>query len=245
VIDFNQPELSIDTALNLLQSGEVCELHGMLPWGSNATLLATVSDGAVRALAVYKPQRGERPLWDFPEGSLCKREVAAFEVSELIGWHIVPATVLRVGPHGVGSLQYFMPHDPEEHYFTFDRTLRSQLKRIALFDLIINNADRKGGHCLLADGGRLWAIDHGVCFHTQPKLRTVIWDFADQPIPRSLRNDLSVLCERLDQPDVQERLLQLLSAGELDALRRRVEAFSHNEVFPDAGPGRSYPWPPV
>jgi uncharacterized repeat protein (TIGR03843 family) len=241
----DSPGIPFERALDVLKGGKLIETHGLLPWGSNYTFLIGVSDGQFEVLAVYKPQRGERPLWDFPDGTLCKREVAAFVVSEALNWRLVPPTVLRDGSQGMGSLQLFVPHDPEQNYFTFEKTHLPQLARIALFDHIINNADRKGGHCLLDEAGNIWAIDHGVCFHTQPKLRTVIWDFAGEKIPDELLVDVGQLCETLEDGALVDQLKPLLSADEINALRVRTAQLSQTGTFPEPGPGRSYPWPPV
>jgi uncharacterized repeat protein (TIGR03843 family) len=237
--------ISTERAVRLLRDGKLYETRGLLPWSSNYTFLVAIRDGELDAPAIYKPRRGERPLWDFPDGTLCQREVAAFHVSEALGWHIVPPTVLRDGPQGVGSLQLYVGHDPEQNYFTFGPQFRSQLMRIVLFDHLLNNADRKGGHCLLSDGGHIWAIDHGICFHAQPKLRTVIWDFAGEPIPPDLLKDTASLCERLSQPDMRQILSTLLSRAEIEALYRRAEQLVAEGIYPHPGPGRNYPWPPV
>ena len=138
-----------DRARELLRDGDV-DVLGRMPWSSNATFLVNLSDGDDEMLAIYKPQRGERPLWDFPRGTLCHREVAAFEVSEALGWDIVPDTVLRDGPAGIGMMQRFVEHDPEEHYFTLLEEHVDAFRRMAAFDVVINNTDRKGGHCLRA-----------------------------------------------------------------------------------------------
>ncbi|MDQ1381752.1 MAG: hypothetical protein QOJ71_2471, partial [Actinomycetota bacterium] len=183
-------QVSEDRARELLRDGEV-DVLGRMPWSSNATFLVNLSQGGDELLAIYKPQRGERPLWDFRRGTLCHREVAAFEVSEALGWDIVPDTVLRDGPAGIGMMQRFVEHDPEEHYFTLLETHGDAFRRMAAFDVVINNTDRKGGHCLRAlAGGRIFGIDHGVSFHAQWKLRTVIWDFYGEPVPEPLVEDL-------------------------------------------------------
>lgn len=241
--DSVQPELPTERILQLLREGELADVHGLLPWSSNYTFLMRVQDAEHNALAIYKPRRGERPLWDFPDGTLCKREVAAFLVSEALGWHIVPATVLRDGPHGIGMAQFFIPHDPEENYFTFDGDVRPQLARIALFDHLANNADRKGGHCLLGKKGFVWAIDHGICFHVQPKLRTVIWDFAGERIAENLVDDLRGLAGRFDL--LERQLKPYLSAHEIEALCARLGHLAETGKYPQPGPGRNYPWPPV
>ena len=242
--------------INLLQYGTV-ETEGMLPWSSNYTFLVRVcSSDASSVTAVYKPRRGERPLWDFARGTLCQREHAAFLVSEALGWGIVPPTVLRAGPQGIGSVQFFVDHDPEQHYFTIegDSRFRPQLQKIALFDILVNNADRKSGHVLLGeresgddDLPRLWGIDHGICFHTDYKLRTVIWEFMGEPIPNALRQDLSAFEQQLDRQEtaVYQQLAERLSSKEMEALQRRLHQLIERNLFPNPGPGRHYPWPPV
>jgi uncharacterized repeat protein (TIGR03843 family) len=165
-----------------------------MPWSSNATFLAQITCGPESSLGVYKPGRGERPLWDFPPG-VYRREVAAFELSELLGWHIVPATVVRDGPLGEGSMQRFVEADFEQHYFTLyeDPVHHDALRRICLFDLLANNTDRKSGHCLLGGDGWIWAIDNGLCLHADPKIRTVIWEFGGERIPDALLDDVRLL----------------------------------------------------
>ncbi|HYZ46648.1 MAG TPA: hypothetical protein VE712_03195, partial [Actinomycetota bacterium] len=162
----------VRATLRLLSSGDV-EVLSLLPYSSNYVFLARVRNEETDALAVYKPRRGERPLWDFPRGTLAAREVAAFLVSEAAGWGKVPPTVLRAdAPLGVGSLQLFIEHDPERHYFTLMEERAEDLVAFAAFDVVINNADRKSGHVLEDADGRLWAVDHGVTFHPHDKLRT-------------------------------------------------------------------------
>ena len=164
-----------------------------MAWSSNATFLVNASLDGIEVPAVYKPQRGERPLWDFPDGTLCHREVAAYELSEALGWSIVPETVLRDGPYGIGMVQRFVDHDPDDHYFTLLEAHMDDFRRFAAFDVLANNADRKGGHCLLAQrDGHIWGIDHGLTFHVADKLRTVIWDFAGEPRPRRRSLDARV-----------------------------------------------------
>lgn len=237
--------VTVDQVLDVLNQGEI-EEQGMLPWSSNYTFLVTVSQDDVSLPAVYKPRRGERPLWDFPQGTLCQRERAAYLVSEALGWLIVPPTVLRTGPRGFGSVQFYIDCDQEEHYFTFREQHRDEAQRIALFDLVVNNADRKAGHCLRGYDGRIWAIDHGITFHTEPKLRTVIWDFAGEPIPAEALDDLRQFQAKLKpgQP-LREALADLLSTAELRAADRRLESLITSGMFPDPGPGRHIPWPPV
>src|SRR5918999_4925664 len=171
--------------LDLLARGDLRPLS-LLPRASNFTFLAEVVDGDRTALAVYKPRAGETPLWDFPEGTLCNREVAAYLVARELGWPDVPATVLRDGPHGEGSVQLYLEADPAEHYFSLRDRFEDVFRAVAAFDLLVGNGDRKAGHCLLAPDGRVWSVDHGLCFAADPWLRTVIWDFAGDPIPEAL-----------------------------------------------------------
>ena len=242
--DFSDPTLLI-----LLERGRL-SLEGLLPWSSNYAFLGHVSKADQIAPVVYKPMRGERPLWDFPRGTLAKRETAAFVVSQHLGWNLVPPTVLRQGPHGIGSVQLFVNVNQELHFFTFheDPAFRMPLQCLALFDVISNNADRKGGHCLRLDNERIVAIDQGLCFNVEPKLRTVIWDFAGQPIPSNLVADLERF--QTDQSHVTSPLLStlagLLSEPEIHALRQRLADLLASGVFPDPPEDRRpYPWPPV
>jgi len=229
-------------SLALLERGDV-ELRGRMPWSSNATFLVSLClSDAGEGNAIYKPVRGERPLWDFPPG-LYKREVAAYAVDRALGWGHVPETVVRAdAPLGVGSLQRFVDARFEEHYFTLleHEELANALRRIAVFDLVANNADRKSGHCLLGEDGRVWAIDHGLCFSDEPKLRTVMWDFAGEPLPRALRDD----CARVAASPPEE-LRALLDKSEHAALVARLRAVASLDRFPEPGPGRPYPWPMV
>jgi uncharacterized repeat protein (TIGR03843 family) len=229
--------------LALLREGQV-EVLGRMPWGSNATLLTRICCGEETMQAVYKPRRGERPLWDFPPG-LDRREVAAYELSDALGWGIVPETILRDDmPYGVGSLQRFVPFAPEEHYFSLyeDEAHHQQLRTICCFDLLSNQTDRKSGHCLLGlgDEGRIWAIDNSLSFHGEPKLRTVIWEFGGEPIPERLRADV----QRLLDEGLPAALTDLLDDDEQDALTQRAKRVAKaGSRFPIDGTGRSYPWP--
>ncbi|MFW5940821.1 MAG: SCO1664 family protein [Chloroflexota bacterium] len=239
-------ELTTAETLQLLREGTL-EMEGLISWGSNYTFLTRVCHDLGQIQAIYKPRKGERPLWDFAPGTLCLRERAAFVVSEALQWNLVPETVLRDGPHGWGSVQRFIEHDPDEHYFTFQGQYETQLQRVVIFDILINNADRKGGHVLLDDSGRLWSIDHGICFHADYKLRSVIWDFAGMPISKPLLDDLRRLRKRLNDPDdhTVQQLCELLNEREMEALLRRLQTLSKEAIFPQPGPGRHYPWPPV
>jgi uncharacterized repeat protein (TIGR03843 family) len=223
------------------------EMEGLVPWGSNYTFLVRVCQGQEEIDAIYKPSRGERPLWDFAKGTLCLRERAAYLVSEALSWGLVPLTILRKGPHGRGSLQQFVAHDADEHYLTFQGRFIDQMQQIALFDVIINNADRKSGHVLLGEDNRLWAIDHGVSFHTDYKLRTVIWDFAGETIPADLISDLIAFQQWLKETDSEsyQELGNLLTTQEIAALSSRLTRLIDQNIFPQPGPGRHYPWPLV
>ena len=229
-------------AVRLLAEGEV-EVEGRLPWSSNASFVVTVCLDGVSGRAVYKPGRGERSLWDFPNG-LYRREIAAYELAQALGWAIVPETVMRWdAPLGEGSLQRFVDADFAEHYFTLVEhdDLGDQLRVIAAFDLIANNADRKSGHCLIDDDRHVWGIDHGLCFHEDPKLRTVMWDFAGEPIDDALLADIARVGEDLPEP-----LTTWLDADEQAALRRRAAAVVRLGRYPDPDPNmRPYPWPLV
>jgi uncharacterized repeat protein (TIGR03843 family) len=221
--------------------GEI-ELKGRMPWSSNGTYLVQLCLDGEESAAIYKPLRGERPLWDYPSG-LYRREVAVYLISEALGWGLVPETVLREdGPFGEGSLQRFVPAHFQEHYFTLlERPeLHEALKTICLFDLVVNNGDRKSGHCLLGEDGRIWAIDHGLCLHDEPKLRTVIWDFAGQPLPQQHVDDIA----RVAVAPPPE-LAGLLAPEEIDALSARAAAIVRRPVFPRMTSARAYPWPLV
>jgi uncharacterized repeat protein (TIGR03843 family) len=241
------PEQKVLPVLNLLQNGEIT-IKGEFVWGSNYTFLAEVSQNGDKALSVYKPSKGERPLWDFPASSLARREAAAYLVSEALGWELVPPTVYRnKAPIGPGSLQLYIEHNPEVNYFNLGKDDIQGLRPVVLFDLLINNADRKGSHLLFDNDHHLWLIDHGICFHAENKLRTVIWDFADQPIPETLKSDLrNFLYSLLPTTKLYQELLSLLSLRELNALAVRAEQLIGLQKFPHPDPDqRSFPWPPL
>lgn len=226
----------MQTALRL---GEL-ELKGQFMLGSNYTFLVTVHHAGRKYKAVYKPLGGEQPLWDFPDNTLALREVAAYLVSEALGFHFVPFTTLRAeGPHGAGSLQQYIQYDPEYHYFSFTTEDRERLRPVALFDLLVNNADRKGSHVLVESAtNKLWLIDHGICFHEQDKLRTVIWDFAGQPIPEELLAPLRRV------PELGGLLEPYLSREEISALKRRAKSLLREGMFPyQPSDRRAMPWP--
>jgi uncharacterized repeat protein (TIGR03843 family) len=235
---------NLDAILETLTRGDL-RVEGQFLWGSNYTFLAVAVGPAGEIRAVYKPQRGERPLWDFPYGSLAGREVAAYRTSATLGWDLVPPTVLRRdGPAGPGSIQQFLDLDPERHVFTFTEEEQQRLRPVAAFDYLVNNADRKGGHILLAPDGHIWLIDHGVCFHAEDKLRTVLWDFAGEPIPPDLLGDLERFAQGLiPGGPLTAQFEDLLDRDEVEALRRRAERLVTHPTFPEPGPGRPYPWP--
>jgi uncharacterized repeat protein (TIGR03843 family) len=213
-----------------------------MPASSNATFLVELAMDDTIGHAIYKPLRGERPLWDFPR-ALYRREVAAYLLSEALGWGVVPLTIEREdGPFGEGSLQSFVPADFEQHYFTLreDGAHHDRLKQICVFDLLANNADRKGGHCLLCADG-IFAIDNGLTFHVEPKLRTVIWDFGGEPIPAPLLDDVRHLIDAA----LPDPLASLLAPDEREALVRRGRALIAQGVFPIDHSGMRYPWPLV
>ena len=228
-----------DDIHELLTNGNI-EVIGRLAGSSNATLLVRLECADGYGHAVYKPLRGERPLWDFPPG-LYKREVAARVLSEALELHLVPPTIVRDGPFGEGSLQLFIDADPHEHYFSIFESrpdLHDRLRHFAFFDFIANNTDRKSGHILLDHEDHLWGIDHGVCFSSDFKLRTVIWDFADEDIPSQLLEAATPLLDK-----VPLGLAALLDDDEIDALQQRVRYLLENPQFPVDHSGRRHPWP--
>jgi uncharacterized repeat protein (TIGR03843 family) len=219
------------------------DVLGRMPWSSNATFLVDLDDADHDLQAVYKPVQGERPLWDFPTG-LARREVAAFELSHHLGWDLVPPTVLRTeGPLGVGSLQLFVPADFEQHYFTIhdDAAHEPTLQRLCAFDIIANSTDRKGGHCLFDSNGEIWAIDNGLSFHTEFKLRTVIWDYAGETIPADIVAEIASFIDGGPPASFAD----LLDEAEVDAAMRRATALITDGCFPVDHTGRRWPWPMV
>jgi len=218
------------------------EIKGQFTLGSNYTFLVEVSYHDQTYPAVYKPTRGEQPLWDFEENTLALREVAAYILSEALGFHIVPFTILRKeGPYDSGSLQQFIDHDPNYHYFNFSSEDKLLLKPVVLFDLLVNNADRKGSHVFFEnETHHLFGIDHGICFHEDEKLRTVLWDFGGQQIPDQLLSRLSINSNLLAD------LEPYLSPSEITALQSRAERILKHGVFPhQPRDRRAMPWPPL
>ena len=235
-----------DEAVELLRTGEL-DVLGRMPWSSNMTFLVDVlpaadAPGSPIVQGVYKPVQGERPLWDFPAG-LHKREIAAFELARVLGWDLIPPTVLRDGPLGEGSVQLYVPTDYDEHYFTLrdDPAYHQWFQRLCAYDFIINSTDRKGGHILLGNDNRLYAIDNGLSFHQEFKLRTVIWEWAGTPLPTDLAEDV----HRLLDDGLPNSVSSLLSLLERDALLTRARALAEESHFPTDPSGRRHPWPLV
>ncbi len=240
-------DIPVDVILTALQKGNMT-VQGEFRWGSNYTFLAQIQYEDLSLRGVYKPTRGERPLWDFPPSTLAHREVAAYQVSEALGWELVPPTVYRrQGPIGPGSLQFFVEHDPEYHYFTFSEDDRQRLKAVVLFDAIVNNADRKGSHILIGSDNHLWLIDHGICFHVEDKLRTVIWDFAGDPLPDDLCTGMRLFRKKFDPPSsLVSELRGNLSADEIQSMITRTDEIMASGQFPNPNPNRRFqPWPPL
>ncbi|MGE5596607.1 MAG: SCO1664 family protein [Hyphomicrobiales bacterium] len=241
-------ELNFGEAERLLRESEFLDCRQI--WSSNYVYLARMCspDGQPFA-AIYKPRDGERPLWDFPDGTLYRREVAAYRLANLLGWQFVPPTIVRTeGPEGLGSLQLYIGHDPQSHFFTQRETpeLVPQLQRMAVFDYVANNADRKGGHCLLDEQRRIWGIDHGLCFHADYKMRTVIWDWSEEPIAEEWLEAVEAARGHVEAGDEEAApLLELLDGSERKALVRRMETLLADRVYPRPGPHRHYPWPLV
>ncbi|RLE20698.1 MAG: SCO1664 family protein [Actinobacteria bacterium] len=235
---------SIDEPIQHLLRGDI-EVEGRMPHSSNATYLVHVVNEGLAHPAIYKPMSGERPLWDFEPG-LHRREVAAYRLSESLHLDVVPPTVLREGPLGQGSLQWFITADHSEHYFTIFESypdVHEQLRAMALLDIISNNTDRKSGHCLIVpkhDGqaAKLWGIDHGLCFAPEYKLRTVIWEFGDEQIPEAWLDEVAKLCDR-----VPLDISALLNDEEVEAIQGRAAWCVKERRFPTDPTGRRYPWP--
>jgi uncharacterized repeat protein (TIGR03843 family) len=227
--------------LHVLECGEI-EVVGRMPWSSNSTFLVDVTCGDDRAQAIYKPLRGERPLWDFEPG-LHRREVAAYRLSEVLKFDLVPPTVLRDGPYGEGSMQWFVDVDHRQHYFTIHEErpdLHDKLREVAVFDLLANNTDRKSGHVLIDGDDHIWGIDHGLCFAADFKLRTVVWEFGGEPIDTALLHAIKPVINA-----VPLEIATLLDDEEVEALQERARWVTAHPVFPVDQSGRRYPWPIV
>ncbi|MDG3015997.1 SCO1664 family protein [Speluncibacter jeojiensis] len=260
---------------DLLTRGEL-SVVGRLTTASNATLVCDAELDGTRIRCVYKPIRGERPLWDFPDGSLAGREVASFRVSEALGWSVVPLTVLRDGPFGTGMVQQWIDgrepdddrldlvdlcpvdavadgmlpvlraYDADGEPVALVHADDGRLQRMAVFDAIINNADRKGGHIIETPDGHVYGVDHGICLHTDDKLRTVLWGWAGKPVPPELLADMRGLSARLGRPDdaLVRGLGELISAAEVAALGERARDLVAHGRMPMPGLGHPIPWPP-
>lgn len=241
------PSTSFDAATmvqacRFLEQAEItaCDMHHR---GSNLVFTIKLVNEGLETKAIYKPRRGENPLFDFPDGTLYKREVAAFLVSQALEWHLVPPTVIRNGPYGIGSVQWFV--NPR-HRVDRDSSIETDpqvLKQVALFDYVVNNADRKAGHFFEGQDGHLWVVDHGLTFNAVPKLRTVLWDFAGQTVPDSLISGVVSLREKLKREPLRNVLGRLLESYEIEALEARLDRIIANPVFPYPQSHRSVPWP--
>ena len=227
--------------LELLATGDI-SIEGRMPWSSNATYLVDVCRDGEAAKAIYKPMRGERPLWDFEPG-LHRRELAAYLLSEAMGVDLVPPTVIRDGPFGEGSVQWYVDADHEQHYFTLQEAredLHPVFRTFAVFDIVANNTDRKSGHVLIDRDDHLWGIDHGLCFAADFKLRTVIWEFAGDPVP----DDLVAAVRRIAESPPLE-VATLLDDDEVAAMQERAQWIVDHPILPADRSGRRYPWPLV
>jgi uncharacterized repeat protein (TIGR03843 family) len=239
-------EIDEDAALELLARGEL-GIEGRLVVASNATLYCSITLDGTEAACVYKPVAGERPLWDFPTGTLAGREVAAYAVSKAVGWDVVPPTVFRDGPFGPGMCQLWIDCDPDEDIIALARRDdHDGLRDMAVFDAVVNNADRKIGHLLPTTGGHLYGCDHGVTFAEEYKLRTVLWQWRGEPLPDRATEALRRLESALDQGPLAAELVSRLSADEVDATKRRVALLLKHRVHPYPPEGwPAVPWPPV
>ena len=229
--------------ITLLTSGEI-EVEGRLVDASNATLFVSITHGDEEMKAIYKPIAGERPLWDFPDGNLAQRERAAYLVSEAMGIECVPTTILRDGPFGLGMVQEWIDIDEDVDLETYFRLDEPQLRAVALFDAVINNTDRKIGHLIPAPSGQLYVCDHGVTFHQDDKLRTVLWQWAGQPLNESELEILQQLLSKLSSTEFVE-ITTLITADECVALKARINRLIATATFPEPREDWPHiPWPP-
>jgi len=236
-----EPLGSTAAALAFLTEGEAiaCQPIG---WGSNYSFAMVLRRGEEQRLAVYKPRRGEVPLWDFPDGTLYRREYASFLVTQALGWDFVPPTVVGDGPHGVGTIQLYVDPEPNVDPATLRQTNEGELMRIFLFDIFANNADRKTGHCVRDRAGKLWGIDHGLTFNVTSKLRTTIWDFCGEPIPASILGEMtSFLADHARTDALNAQLRGLLDRPEIATFHARLERLVKLGTFPDLDPYRNVP----
>jgi uncharacterized repeat protein (TIGR03843 family) len=230
-------------ARTLLLEGEI-DLEGRMVDASNVTLFGTLRTGTLEAECVYKPVAGERPLWDFPDGTLAGREISAALVSEATGWSVVPPTVLREGPFGPGMVQLWIDSDPDVDLAAFVRSNDPGLRRMAVFDAVVNNADRKGGHIIPTTSGHVYGVDHGICFSPDPKLRTLLWRWAGKPLPLEALAVLERLAEDL-RGDLGEALHEHLTRREVRCTQQRVAELLRTQLHPEpSGDWPALPWPP-
>ena len=235
------PPLTEDDALALLETADFAASK-LIPWGSNYSFAVALETANGREqLAIYKPRSGETPLYDFPDGTLYRREVASYLLSRALGWEIVPPTVARDGPHGVGSVQLYVEPLPDGvDTRRFWGSCRPEIERLVLFDHLANNADRKIGHCLLDRNHKVWGIDHGLTFNRYPKLRTVLWQYVNQRIAPDLRADVRRL--RTRTAEVTATLAPYLDRHEIDALWSRLDRLVETGVYPHLNPRRNVPY---
>jgi uncharacterized repeat protein (TIGR03843 family) len=236
----------VETAEALLTHGRIT-VEGRLVAASNATLYCSVEWEGLEGTCVYKPVAGERPLWDFPDGTLAEREVAAYAVSQAMGWRVVPPTVHRDGPYGPGMVQLWVEPDPEIDLVALSRADDPSIRRMSVFDAVVNNADRKIGHLLPPAGnGHVYGCDHGVCFSVDYKLRTVLWQWRGKPLTDEAVEALHTLKACLDTGHLGGRLAALLTAEEVDATRRRIELMLKHRIHPyPPEDWPAIPWPPL
>jgi len=236
---------SVPRALHeLLKHGAITKCEH-IPWGSNYTFCVSLHFDGRDGLGVYKPRRGERPLWDFPDGTLYRREHAAFVASQALGWSFVPPTVIRDGPHGVGSVQLFVESEPPRSMRELQDVADLDLARVAAFDFVTNNADRKAGHLLRGPDGKLWGIDQGLCFNVVPKVRTVLLHYCGQAIPRPVLAEMRAFsADRCRLDGLTTILGSLITGEEIDAFLERVDWMLEQGVYPSLSPYRNVPWPP-
>jgi hypothetical protein len=229
----------------ILCNGRVLS-YDLIPWGSNYTFLAALARNGDKpeALAVYKPRKGEAPLWDFPDGTLYRRERAAYLTAQALGWDFIPLTIVRDGPEGIGSMQLYVETEGSTHRPPLTDEHRDQLACIALYDLITNNADRKVGHCLVGVEGKVWGIDHGLTFHTDPKLRSALWEFYQEPIPSERLADVRGLLDSAQRRGaLQDQLQDLLTRGEVHGFFTRAERVVESGSYGSVQAYRRRSWP--
>ncbi|MCC7107095.1 MAG: SCO1664 family protein [Chloroflexi bacterium] len=237
------PAVTLEEAEAFISAGEIVACQP-LPWGSNYTYAVAIQAEDQQILGIYKPRRGEVPLWDFPDGTLYRRERAAYLFSRYLGWDFIPPTVIRDGPYGIGSVQLYVEPRPSVSLTELHERHASEFQTIAVFDCLANNADRKAGHFLQDQAGRIWGIDHGLTFNVAPKLRTVVWQYSGMPIPESLLSDVAELWRDARRLRAMcDALGPLLHADEIEALSRRFDRLLTTRRFPPPESRRSVPWP--